>query len=64
MKLEHCLSPCTKIKSKWIKDLFKCKNVKLPTRKQAEHSDINHGDYFLEPSSEGNKSKNKQMGSN
>jgi len=38
MKLEHCLSSCTKINSEWIKGLFKSKNVKLPTRKQAEHS--------------------------
>ena len=38
MKLKHCLSSCTKINSEWIKGLFKSKNVKLPTRKQAEHS--------------------------
>ena len=49
MKLEHSLIPCIKINSRWIKNLnVRLDTIKLPRKTEAELSDINHSNIFLD----------------
>ena len=60
MKSEHSLTPYAKINTRWIKDLnVRLKTIKTPKGKQAEVSERNHSNVFLDLSFKAKEIKEK-----
>ena len=64
MKLDYCVTPYTKVNSKWIKDLnVSHEIIKLLEENRQKSLEYKHEQLFLSTSPwEGNKSINEQMG--
>ena len=62
MKLEHTLTPCTKINSKQLTDLnIRYDTIKLLAEIKGKYSEINHNNVCLGPSLKATEIKTKKM---